>query len=120
MNRRLVIWRSSADPIPDQLGLRIGEIRPALRHPIAGDAGAGDLAVEIRVRGISWGDSFERRQLVARHADGTGIGATGTQDHVLLVAERIVASDRGAGRCEDLVLHAGEGGGRVDWLATAD
>src|SRR5437667_4636782 len=45
--RPSVIRRSSANPVPHKFDLRVREKRAALWHPIAGDAAADDLAVEI-------------------------------------------------------------------------
>src|SRR6266849_2566548 len=64
-----VIRRSSSDPVADQFDLYVGEVRAALRHAIAGDAGADDLAIEIRIRRIERSDEDELRHLHARFAD---------------------------------------------------
>src|SRR5437763_920731 len=114
-----VIRCSSADPIAHQLDLRVGQVRSALRHAVAGDAGAGDLAIEVRVGGIARRDELERRHLGARHVDDVGVPAVGGEDQSLLAAERIVAAEGTAGGGEDLILHAGEGGGWIDRLTGA-
>src|SRR6266568_9209059 len=113
----LIIRRSPPNPVPDQLRLRVGEIWPALRHAVAGDAGAGDLAVEVGVGRIARRDAEERRQLGAWNADGVRVRLAGRQNLPLLLAEGVVAADRAARRRKDLVLHARERRRRVDRLA---
>src|ERR1051325_335662 len=82
----LVIRCPSADPVAHELCLRVVEVRAALRHAVAGDAGAGDLAVEIRIRRIARRDAEELRHLRAGDADGVGVGAAAGEDEVLLTA----------------------------------
>src|ERR1043165_8688110 len=73
----LVIRSTPSNPIPHELRLRGGEVRAALRHAVAGDAGAGDLAVKIRVVRVTRRDAKELRHLDARDANGVRVGAAG-------------------------------------------
>src|SRR3954447_19001109 len=117
--RRLIIRRTSADPIAHQFDLRVSEIGAALRHTVAGDSGAGDLAIEIRVGGIARRYALETRHLDTDHANGHGVRTAGREDHALLLSEGVMTSELRTGRREDLVLHAGEGRRRIDRLAGA-
>jgi len=110
---------SSPDPVPHELDLRVAQVRAALRHAVAGDAGAGDLPVEIRVGGIERRDAAEPRHLDARVVHGLAVALRGGEDLVRLPSDEVMAAELRAGGGEDLVLHAREGGGRVDRIAAA-
>src|SRR5260221_7015503 len=88
---RSIIRCSSADPVANELDLRVGQRRLPLRHAVTGDARAGDLAVEIRVGGVEGGDAQQRGHLDARLADGVDEALSVAEDHALLSAERVVA-----------------------------
>src|SRR5437773_10976005 len=81
----LIIWRSSADPVPDQLRLRVGQIGSPLRHTIPRDAGAGDLPVQVRVGRIARRDALQRWHLDACDSDRVRVrAAAGAEDHAFL------------------------------------
>src|SRR5947209_1380531 len=110
---------SPPDPVPHELDLRVRQIWPALRHAVAGDAGAGDLPVEIRARGIERGDAAQRRHLDAWMVHGLVVALRSREHLIRLAADEVMASELRAGRREDFVLDAGERGGRIDRIAAA-
>src|SRR3954451_3820121 len=91
--RRLIIRRTSADPIAHQFDLRVSEIGAALRHTVAGDSGAGDLVVDIRVGSIARRHALETGHLDTDHADGHRVRTTGREDHALLFSQRVMAPE---------------------------
>src|SRR3954471_4477099 len=112
----LIIWCSTADPVADEFDLRIIEVGAALRHAIAGDAGAGDLAIEVRARRIAGHHALHGADLRARRVHDLRVRASRREDELLLLTERVMTAELRAGRREDLVLNAGEGRSRIDRL----
>src|SRR5260221_10975453 len=88
-----------------------------MRHPIAGDAGAGDLAVEIGIRRIVGDDPVEGRILDALHVDDVVVCSAGDEHQGRLLPGRIVTRHLTAGRREDFVLHACQRRCWIDWTA---
>src|SRR3954451_15527111 len=77
---RLIIRSPSADPVAHQLDLRVVQKRAALRHPIACDSGARNLAVQIRIRRIARRNPRKARRLDARYADRHRIRPSGGEE----------------------------------------
>src|SRR5579872_1679357 len=115
----LIIGCASSNPIANELDLRVGQVGTALRHPIAGDSGAGDFSIEIRIGEVARHDALQRRHFGARNVDRLGIRRTGCEQLVLLVRDAVMTAELSAGRREDFVLNSRESGGRIDGLATA-
>jgi len=88
-----------------------------LRHAIAGDSGAGNLAIEVRIRGVTRRDPQKLGHLNARVTHSLRVGGTGGQLLIFLMRQAVMTSEGGAGGGEDFGLNTSESCSRVDWFA---